>query len=241
MARKRVAILISGRGSNMVALIEAAKDQRLSGRDRAGRLQRARPPKGLQRARRGRHRDRRRRSPRRSARIARRSSARCKRVLEAARHRARLPRRLHAAADAVVRRAMGRPAAQHPSGAAAGVQGPRHPRPRARGRRQGARRDRAFRGAGDGFRPDHRAGRGAGAAPATPRQRSPRACSRSSTGSIRRRCGWWRKAASRIVDGRCLIDGRPSPPASQPDKTKPPAEAGGYGITPRQAATVIPP
>ena len=27
MARKRVAILISGRGSNMVALIEAAKDQ----------------------------------------------------------------------------------------------------------------------------------------------------------------------------------------------------------------------
>ena len=40
MARKRVAILISGRGSNMAALIEAAKDPRLSGRDRARPLQR---------------------------------------------------------------------------------------------------------------------------------------------------------------------------------------------------------
>ena len=30
---------------------------------------------------------------------------------------------------------------------------------------------------------------------ATPKQRSPRACSRSSTASIRRRCDWWRKAA----------------------------------------------
>ena len=36
MPRKRVAILISGRGSNMVALIEAAKGRRLSRRNRAG-------------------------------------------------------------------------------------------------------------------------------------------------------------------------------------------------------------
>ncbi len=34
--RKRVAVLISGRGSNMAALIEAAKDPTYPGRDRAG-------------------------------------------------------------------------------------------------------------------------------------------------------------------------------------------------------------
>ena len=37
--KRRVAILISGRGSNMAALIEAAQGDGLSGRDRAGDLQ----------------------------------------------------------------------------------------------------------------------------------------------------------------------------------------------------------
>ena len=83
MARKRVAILISGRGSNMVALIEAAKDHELSRRDRAGRLQRARRRQGLQRARSRRHRHRGRRPHAHSARTARRSSARCRTSLQA--------------------------------------------------------------------------------------------------------------------------------------------------------------
>ena len=42
MARKRVAILISGRGSNMVALIEAAKDAAYPAEIVAGRVQ---PPR----------------------------------------------------------------------------------------------------------------------------------------------------------------------------------------------------
>ena len=41
MAKKRVAVLISGRGSNMAALVEAAKDARLSGRDRARAFEQA--------------------------------------------------------------------------------------------------------------------------------------------------------------------------------------------------------
>ncbi len=47
MKRKRVAVLISGRGSNMAALIEAAEDEGLSGRNRAGGVE----PAGCRRAR----------------------------------------------------------------------------------------------------------------------------------------------------------------------------------------------
>ena len=47
MSRKRVAVLISGRGSNMAALIEAAKDKDLPGRDRAGAFRTGRTPAGL--------------------------------------------------------------------------------------------------------------------------------------------------------------------------------------------------
>ena len=57
MTRKRVAILISGRGSNMAALIEAAQGARLSGRDRARGLQRSRCGRARACAR-GRHRHR---------------------------------------------------------------------------------------------------------------------------------------------------------------------------------------
>ena len=76
MARKRVAILISGRGSNMVALIEAAKDAAypaeivlvVSNEPAAEGLQRA-AAAGIRTAV---------VDHENSARIARRSSARCK-------------------------------------------------------------------------------------------------------------------------------------------------------------------
>ena len=42
MAANASLMLISGRGSNMAALIEAAKDQRLSRRNRAGGIRTAR-------------------------------------------------------------------------------------------------------------------------------------------------------------------------------------------------------
>ena len=96
MAKKRVAILISGRGSNMVALIEAAKHREypaeialvVSNLPEAAGLARAearasRPPWSI---------------IARTARIARHSSARC-RPCSMSTGRARLPRRLHAAAD----------------------------------------------------------------------------------------------------------------------------------------------
>ena len=111
-----------------------------------------------------------------------------------AQDRARLPRRLHAAVDAVVRAAMGGTPAQHPPGAAAGLQGSRHPCARARRRREAARRDRAFRRAGDGFRPDHRAGRGAGARGDTEATLAARVLEvehRIYPQALR----WWRKAA----------------------------------------------
>jgi phosphoribosylglycinamide formyltransferase 1 len=105
MARKRVAILISGRGSNMAALIEAAKDPDypaeialvVSNEPDAAGLARA-PTAGIATAV---------VDHRPSARIARRSSARCRRAA-GAQDRDRLPRRLHAAADAVVRAGNGK-------------------------------------------------------------------------------------------------------------------------------------
>ena len=192
MARKRVAILISGRGSNMVALIEAAKDQTYPA-EIALVVSNDPAAEGLEARGGRRHRDRRRRSPniRQGPRGVR---ARAARRIAGAQDRARLPRRLHAAPDAVVRAAMGRTAAQHPSGAAAGLQGPRHPRARDCGRRE-------EHGATVHFVvPEMDSGpiiaqARCRCAAATPKRRSPRACSRSSTASIRRRCGWWRKAA----------------------------------------------
>ena len=69
-----------------------------------------------------------------------------------------LPRRIHAAFDAVVCNALERPDAQHPSVAAAAIQGASHPPPGARSRRETARRDRALRRAGDGCGADRGAG-----------------------------------------------------------------------------------
>ena len=85
-------------------------------------------------------------------------------------------------------------ASQHPSGAAARLQGPRHPCASARCRRQGARRNRAFRSARNGFGPIIVQE----AVPVLPDDTEASlaaACSRSSIGFIRRRCAWSQKAA----------------------------------------------
>ena len=153
MSKKRVAVLISGRGSNMTALIEAAKDRRLPRRDRA----RSRQPSGCRRPRAG-------EAEGIAAAVVdhtafgkdREAFERAMQaVLETASHRSRLPRRIHAAADALVRAPVGRPPDQHSSCPAARIQGPQHPRARARRRRDASRRHRALRRPGNGLRPDH--------------------------------------------------------------------------------------
>ena len=94
VARKRVAILISGRGTNMARLIEAAAGPGLSGRDRRRHLGHGRMRAGCYSRR---HKGIRHRSPsarttiRARKRMTRRSWRRCR-----ARRRYRLPRRLHA-------------------------------------------------------------------------------------------------------------------------------------------------
>ena len=140
MTRKRVAILISGRGSNMAALIEAAKAPDYPA-EIALVLSNIADAAGLARAR--------------EAGIAtevvdhkpfgkdREAFDRAMQaVLERHTHRHRLPCGIHARADAVVRRALERAHDQHPPVPAAGLQGPRH-RTRARlpqARRRTARR-----------------------------------------------------------------------------------------------------
>ncbi len=108
MSRKRVAVLISGRGSNMAALIEAAKDQNypaeialvLSNRPDAAGL-------GLRARGRHRHRGGRSHAVRQGSRGVR---ARAAGGADEAPHRSRLSRRLHAAAHARLRRRNGRAA-----------------------------------------------------------------------------------------------------------------------------------
>ena len=199
MARKRVAVLISGRGSNMAALIEAAKSAGLPCRDRARALQ---PPR------------RRRAGPGEAEGIATavvdhtdirqgprslraRPAGRARRAL----HRPRLPRRLHAAVDAVVRPPLAGAAAQHSPCSASRLQGSRYPRARARGGRDHSRRDRALRRAGNGLRTDHHARALANSSiPTMPKHLQP-ACSSWSIASIRWRSSWWPRGVCRIVDG----------------------------------------
>ena len=204
MAKKRVAILISGRGSNMASLIAAAKDDGypaeialvVSNRPDAAGLAHA-TRQGIATAvvdhtpiRQG---------PRS---VRARAAGRADR----ASHRSRVPRRLHAPADAVVRRPMAGAHAQHPPCPAARVQGPAHARARARSRREDARRDRAFRDPGNGFRPDHRAGGGAGARGDTPRRLAARVLEaehRIYPQALRQVA----EGRVRVVDGRCFIEG----------------------------------
>ena len=206
MARKRVAILISGRGSNMAALIEAAKAAGLSGRDRAGASPTRRTRAGLARAR-----DRGIATAvvdhRRSARTARRSSARCRRALKRTASSIVCLAGFMRLLTPWFVGAMGGPDAQHPPCAAAAFKGlDTHARALAAGV-QGARRDRAFRRAGNGFRARSSRRRAVPVLADDTGDSSPRACSRSSTASIRWRCGSWPKAGCVSMEDRCLVDG----------------------------------
>ncbi len=118
--RARVAILISGRGSNMAALIEAARAPDFPAANRARPLQQARrrrPRTGAP----GGNRDGGRRVPRLSRPRGVRGGDAA--AAERASHRARLPRRLHAHLERALRRALARANAQYPSLAAAGLRG----------------------------------------------------------------------------------------------------------------------
>ena len=185
MARKRVAVLISGRGSNMAALIEAAKDPRLSRPRSCWCSPTCRMPAGLtlaqaagiatdvvdhKRIRQG------------SRRFRARASGRARE----ARDRDRLPRRFHAAPDADGSSANGRAACSTST------------RPCCRHSRGSTRTRRALEagvkqhGATVHFvvpemdsGPIIAAGRGARCGRMTQRRRWRRACWRSNTASIR--------------------------------------------------------
>ena len=125
--KRRVAILISGRGSNMAALIEAAKAAGFSGRDRRRDFQPRRCRSGWRRRRRAAFRP----SSSRASRSARTARLRGGAAAGAGREecRADLPWRIHAAVHGRIRAALVRQDAQHPSLAAAVVSGPRSARP----------------------------------------------------------------------------------------------------------------
>ena len=139
-----VAVVISGRGSNMEAIARTAQaqdsgfrvvrgDRRSAGRRRPGARRGARRA-DLRRPRQGICRPRRFRGG-----IERR--ARCQRLL------ARGPGRIHAHPVAGIRAAFRGKTAEHPPFTAAPLQGPRHPCARAGGPRLASRRQRALRAA----------------------------------------------------------------------------------------------
>ena len=182
--RKRVAVLISGRGSNMTALIDAAKAAVISGRDRARGVQQS----GCSRTWSGAaaagivtatidHR------PFGKDREAFEHAL--QRVPRSSSHRSHLPRRLHAPAHGRVHLGVARPHDQHPPCPAPGVPRARHTRARTRCRGDHPRRHRPLRGPRNGCGTDYRAERPCRYSPATLRRRSPPACSRSSTRFIR--------------------------------------------------------
>ena len=187
MTRRRIAILISGRGSNM-ACTDRGRARRPIFPARSRWCSPNRPEAaGLRwRARAGiealaidhtAYPDR--------ASFERRST-----TLLVARHRPRSASRASCASStARVRRKLGRPDDQHPPVAAAAFSRHRHAPAGARRRRPRPWLHGAFRCAGARCRADHRPGRGAGAVRATRRRSSPRACWRRSTCSIRRRSG----------------------------------------------------
>ena len=124
-------------------------------------------------------------------------------ALDQHKRRADLPRRLHAAVDRGIRAALVRPDAQHPSLVAAVVSRARSAWPGAARRREDFRRDRAFRHSGNRRRSDRDAGRGRGQRSTIRRRRLRRGSSRSSTASIRMRCGCWQTGGVRLEGDIC--------------------------------------
>ena len=153
-ARRRTAILISGRGSNMTALIAAARAPDFPA-EIALVLSNKSDAAGLAFAETGGHRNGGGRSQdlRRARRIRRLDAGDARHSS----HRPDLPRRLHANPERALRNALARPDHQYPSLAAARVSRARHPCAGDRGRRKTARLHGAFRRARTRFRPDHRA------------------------------------------------------------------------------------
>ena len=198
--KKRVAILISGRGSNMHGAGGGGARSRLSGGDGARDLQSPGRPglaaRAVSRLEGARHRPQGLCNP---------GGVRCRRRCRAGgeRHRPRLPRGFHAHPGQRVRAALARPPAQHPSLPAAVVQRPPPAQAGARRGRAHQRLHRAFRHARSSI-----PGR------SSPRPRFP--CSRAirpilsrnassspSTSSIRSPCDWWRRARPGWRAGGC--------------------------------------
>ena len=167
---ERITVLISGRGSNLAALLAAMRHGALGGAvthviSQSSRMRRARLARGA-----------RRRDDASSiiAHFATRDAfdAALAAAIDAARARPRRARRLHARARRR-RSCAATPAGmhQHPSVAAARVSRPAHASARAGRRRARARLHRALRDAGRRRRPDHRAGGGAACSTTTTRRR----------------------------------------------------------------------
>ena len=191
---KNIVILISGRGSNMEAIVRACGRGGVAGADRGGDQQ-----------------SRRRRRPgasrRRTASPPRSSTTRAFASREA--FDARLAEAIDAfrpdvvalagfmrILDAGLRAALRRPAGQHPSVAAADVSRPAHAPARHRGRLQGGRRQRPLRDRRPRPRADHRPGDRAGAGR---RHRAVAGGARARAGapcSIRGRSAGWSRARS---------------------------------------------
>ena len=160
-ARRRTAILISGRGSNMAALLEAARDPAYPGRDRARRCPTA-PTRPAWPRRRG---------GRRPAAVVDHKAFADRESFEAALQAAARGRMasissaspVSCASSRRVHRALGGPPDQHPPLPSARLPGAAHARARPRRRREDPWLHGAFRRAGTRRRPDHRAGRRPGA------------------------------------------------------------------------------
>ena len=191
-AKKRVAVLISGRGSNMTALIKAAKSKNYPAQI-ALVISNEPAAEGLKHAR---------KAGITTAIIDHRPHGKNREAFERA-LQAELERHnidlvclagfMRLLTPWFVGRWNGRMLNIHPC-PAAGIQGPRYPRPRARGRRKDPRRDGPFRGAGDGFRA-RSSRRPRWRSPKTTRpRRLPPASSSWNTASIRSRSSWRARA-----------------------------------------------